>query len=265
MNDILKIINEKNNSIKKEKRISVSSIIHNISNEFDKELQSQRCFEKYYNDPNSKYYNKTKDDILKLWEEKSTIGKTNGSLLDKFIDFYTKQLYSDNFDENNIYNFLDAEEYHQSIYNKCLNFKLFYENYIIKNNINFIGNEIWMIDDINNVIGRLDALFMYKDELLVIDWKQNETISIDNKFQHLLGPLNMYDDCDLNKYTIQVYLYKFILSNIYKFNNIIVTRIIQLLDNGTKYKIFKPIIPYSDNLVIDIINYSKNKILNKYV
>lgn len=266
--NILDKINETNKSFKSinnKKLLSVSKIIETISNKFDKEEQSKKCFEKYYNDINSKYYHMTQEEILKLWNDKSELGKSNGSLLDKFIDFYFKTIYDNNAKSIHlleIENFLNKDEYflNKNLFNKCLNFIKFYEAYILKNNINLIGHELWMIDNINKIRGRLDALFSYKNELLIIDWKQTENITTTNKWDHLFGPLSLYDDCDLNKYTIQIYLYKFILKNIYKFNNQIETRIIQLLDN--KYSIYKPIIEYSDNLIIDIINYTKQKLDN---
>lgn len=264
-NLILNNILETNDKIEINKKefISVSKIIDNISNKFDKEKQSLKCFEKYFNDINSKYYQMTQEQILEQWEEKSKIGKSNGSMLDEFIDFYIKTIYDDTaktVHSIEIENFLSNKVYYdnKNLFNKCLNFIRFYEAYILKNNIQFIGNEIWMIDNINKVRGRLDALFSYRNELLVIDWKQTENITTENKWDNLLGPMSIYSDCDLNKYTIQVYLYKFILKNIYKFNNNIETRIIQLLDNS--YKIYKPIIEYNDNMIIDIIDYVKNKI-----
>ena len=261
LNNILET--NENFKINKKEFISVSKIIDNISNKFDKEKQSLKCFEKYFNDINSKYYQMTQEQILEQWEEKSKIGKLNGSMLDEFIDFYIKTIYNDTgktIHLMEIENFLSNKVYYdnKNLFNKCLSFIKFYETYILKNNIQFIGNELWMIDNIHKVRGRLDALFSYKNELLVIDWKQTENITTDNKWDNLLGPMSIYSDCDLNKYTIQVYMYKFILKNIYKFNNNIETRIIQLLDNS--YKIYKPIIEYNDNMIIDIIDYVKNKI-----
>lgn len=103
---------------------------------------------------------------------------------------------------------------------------------------------------------------MAGDKLLVIDWKNTENITTSNPYKKLKGPLYNYDACDLNTYTIQVYIYTYIIRKKYNLKNIkIVPLIVQM---GTEeYKMYVPQIPYSDELIEKIIEYAIGEINNK--
>ena len=71
-----------------------------------------------------------------------------------------------------------------------------------------------------------------------------------------------YDASDLNIYTIQVYTYAYILRNKYHLTDLeIVPLIIRIGEND--FGIYSPIIPYSDNLVSNIISFAKSEINKK--
>jgi len=60
--------------------------------------------------------------------------------------------------------------------------------------------------------GTIDAIFQRGREILIVDWKTNEAIHKKNNFgQHFLPPANSLEDCEFNKYTLQLNLYKRIL------------------------------------------------------
>ena len=113
------------------------------------------------------------------------------------------------------------------------------------------------------VNGRLDALFQLNDKILLIDWKNNEEIKTSNPYEKCFGPLYKYDACDLNFYTVQVYIYTYILRKVYGLTNInIVPLIVRIGEND--FGIYSPQIPYSDQLVEDIISFATQEI-NKQI
>ena len=59
--------------------MSVSKLIEYMHKEFDKEGVAKKCFEKGFNDPESKYYQMDVNAILESWEAKATESKKYGS------------------------------------------------------------------------------------------------------------------------------------------------------------------------------------------
>ena len=136
-----------------------------------------------------------------------------------------------------------------------------YENNI-KDKLEFVGRELMLHSPQMKVNGRLDALFMKGNNLLLVDWKNNETITTENSWEKCKGPLYQYDACDLNLYTIQVYIYVYILRKIYHLDNVsIVPLIVRIGEHD--FGIYSPIIPYSDKLVEDIISFAVAEINKK--
>ncbi len=68
------------------------------------------------------------------------------------------------------------------------------------------------------IAGMMDALFMYKGDLFIVDYKTNKNFTHDEhengKFEKLLYPFNDFFKNHLNEYSIQVSLYKLILKEV---------------------------------------------------
>lgn len=66
----------------------------------------------------------------------------------------------------------------------------------------------------NKIAGQIDQIFYNpKDgKLYIYDWKTNKDISFWNQYEKLLPPFNFLDSCEINKYSLQLSLYKYILS-----------------------------------------------------
>lgn len=269
MIDILeKIVNQINEStgtpalqkdIYKKCPYSVSKIVSALHKEFDAPQMAKKTFDKHFDDPESKYYQMSVDEIIKSWEEKAKFGRENGKALDKFIGMII--------DPEKSKSSTILEKYINSINpiakNKCNEFKKFYETNI-QNNLNFVGRELMLYDECLKVNGRLDALFEKNNNLFLIDWKNNETITKENQWEKLKGPLYEYDACDLNLYTIQVYIYTYILRKIYGLTNINIIPLIVRIGE-TDFEICSPIIPYSDNLINNVINFAVEEINKKMI
>ena len=240
-------------------KYSVSKIVEVMHEPFDKEGVANKTFSKHFNDPNSKYYHMSVQEIIASWNAKAELGRNNGKVLDTYIGMILE-----NHESKEI-----LEKYKASLNeiaaNKCNVFDKFYNENIV-NKLEFLTREQMLHDETKGVVGRFDAMFLKNDvrtpgvqNLLLIDWKNTEKIETSNSYSKLKGPLYKYDDCELNRYTIQLYIYVYILRKVYRLTDV---RIIPLLVQiGTAdYAIYAPQIPYSDELVCDIISFAINEI-----
>ena len=240
-------------------KYSVSKIVEVMHEPFDKEGVANKTFSKHFNDPNSKYYHMSVKEIIASWNAKAELGRNNGKVLDTYIGMILE-----NHESKEI-----LEKYKASLNeiaaNKCNVFDKFYNENIV-NKLEFLTREQMLHDETKGVVGRFDAMFLKNDvrtpgvqNLLLIDWKNTEKIETSNSYSRLKGPLYKYDDCELNRYTIQLYIYVYILRKVYRLTDV---RIIPLLVQiGTAaYAIYAPQIPYSDELVCDIISFAINEI-----
>ncbi len=68
------------------------------------------------------------------------------------------------------------------------------------------------------IAGMMDSLFMYNDNVFILDWKTNKAFTHDEhekgQYENLLNPFDGYFKNHLNEYSIQVSLYKLILKEI---------------------------------------------------
>lgn len=250
-----KIKNESfSKNIYKECPYSASKIIECLKEPFDQDAIARKTFTKHFEDPESQYYHMSVDDIKKLWESKAETGKRNGQLLDKYIGYMLEG--KDNVEEI-------KEKFLSSIddipKNKCLSFNEFYKHNIV-NKLQYVCREILLYDKSLKINGRPDALFMSSDVLILVDWKNTENLTTTNTWSKLKGPLYAYDASDLNAYTIQLYLYKYMLKNTYKIESPILSLVVNIREKD--FGIYQPIIPYSDELVKKIIEYAEKQINN---
>lgn len=241
-------------------KYSVSKIVEAMHAPFDKESVANNTFSKYFNDPNSKYYHMSVQEIIDSWNVKAELGRNNGKILDTYIGMILE-----NHESKDI-----LEKYKTSLSeivatNKCNIFDKFYKENV-ENKLEYVTREQILHDETTGVVGRFDALFLKNDaklpgvqNLLIIDWKNTEKIETSNLYNKLKGPLYKYDDCELNRYTIQLYIYVYILRKVYHLTDI---RIIPLLVQigSVEYAVYAPQIPYSDELVSDIISFAINEI-----
>lgn len=274
MNNIHKIIKDKNKEIEASltsKTLSVSKTIGYLHKEFDKDSVSKKCFEKGFNDPNSKYYQMTQQQILESWERNAAESSAYGSLMDNYIGtFLTKP------DDIEMWKLDNNYDYDQRIHGLCEGFNQFYKIISEKTDYQYICREEKMYIKSNKtnewINGRFDCLF-YSEKLnkyLVIDWKTNGDLSRENKWEKMYGPLYDKDACDLNEYTVQVQMYKKALSEVYKITSpenidvYICQFLINPNESGTNFLLHKQGYEYDSNLLDNIIEfaYKKSRILN---
>ena len=202
-NNLIKI-NENINykELNKTNPISVSKIVDCFKEPFDAEKMSEHCSKKYKNDPTSKYYNMEPWDIIEMWDKAREAGQYSGRCLDDYIGCILMNL---NTEANDLYNNQNDDK----IKHKFNIFKHLYNNEFIKNGFEFACRELTLSDPVYKWKGRFDAIFVKNDTVILVDWKNNETISTENIHKNLKGPLYKYCASDLNSYTIQLFLYKY--------------------------------------------------------
>lgn len=262
MKDIETIILNKNKEIKDEYKgcLSVSKLFSNfLKKPFEEEKMAQFCYEKGLTDPNYKYANMSVNEILNLWHTKAETSKHYGRLLDNFADLYFNNL-NEELEKFKIDNNFDIDE---RLKNNCLGVIQFYDFITKMTNYKFVAREVpvyYTTPSGNKINGRLDLLLYDEntDAYIIIDWKTTENITISSKYDKLLGPCSMLDDCDMNIYTLQLHIYKQALVNTYHIASAdrISVAVINLLRKSIdeEYKKYYKIFNQNFNYNYDFIN-----------
>ena len=269
MNDINQKIKKKNkeiNQLLETRTMSVSKLIEYMHKEFDKEGVAKKCFEKGFDDPKSKYYQMTQQQILESWEATATKSRSYGSKIDSYIEiFLTKPEKLDSWKLDNNY------DYDDRIKNLCKGFEEFYNVLTEKTDYKYVCREEKMFIKSNKtdewINGRFDCLFYSKklNKYLVIDWKTSGSIDKENKWEKMLGPLYEYDACNLNEYTIQIQMYKKALSEVYELappENIdvyICKFSIEPNEFGNHFQLYNQGFEYDSKKLDDIIEFAYKK------
>lgn len=250
--------------------ISVSKTIEYIKSKFDTEKQALACSERDADNPDGKYYNMSPEEIIAAWDKTSSDSKYYGSMLDDYVGHVlsisiaptedAKIRLIEELNEWILDNNLQDDNRFQE--NKK-GFDQFYSD-IQKLGYKYLTREIMVYIPINTVYqtkGRFDCLFYNEenDKYLLIDWKTTENISKKAfKNKKLKGPANVLEECTMNEYGIQLYLYKKAFCELYKFTtpDKIDTYICQCLrapgTNGKNYVLHRPLFNYNSKLISDI-------------
>ena len=274
--DIKKIISLHNkeigniyNKYPKDTRVSISQVKDSLAIEFDRERVALKTYNDHHEDKDSIYFKKSVDEIIEMWDAKSESSKRMGNLVDDFIGLAYNQWESEDKPSKDLADKLyenagdNVKKKYEGVRRALKEFK--------DNNLKFECREMplylrypykkktWLVN------GRFDAIFSNAKQLLVVDWKNSEEIKDRNPWQKMLGPCKAFDDCDLIKFTIQVYLYIYILKHEYGVNVPMSSCIVQFpAQKDYFYKIFMPGFTYSDELMQKIIEYSIDKRIEEF-
>lgn len=204
--------------------LSISQILAMLVEPFDGDKIAQRTYDRHFEDETSKYYHKTKEEIIQMWSDKGAESMHYGSLLDDYIGVKLVKTKED----VELYKLDNNYDYDSRLKGLCDSFDHFYSVLSKSGDTIFIDREqeVWYpikVKDIYhkdkeinyNIRGRFDALFYNQQtkKWIVIDWKSSGTINtIGNRWtQNLLGPMNMYPALNYYTYTTQLYFYKIAL------------------------------------------------------
>lgn len=209
--------------------------------------------------PNHEHFGKDPKEISKIWKEKKDKGSERGINLEDYIKFSL----DNNLEKTSKFSLSED----QSLLQKISQYDIFEKDYLIKNNTDYVGSEIWLTDDKYGINVRLDSLFYLENYLLSIDWKSNANISFENRFENMLGPLSHIEKTDCAKMMIQAFIYRYILEsyNIDGFK--IFSRVLNILEGHFAFLKFP--LKYSKELMESIFEFAieekvrreKNKIV----
>ena len=144
----------------KERCISISSVIEMITPPFESEKVAQKTFDKNFDNPDSKYYQMTKEQILEAWEEKASTSRYYGSSLDDYIGLRLTG------HPNDVEIFkMDKVDGDERMEGLCESFDKFYEQYVQNGPLEYVDREqyVYYPMDVDGerwyIRGRFDCLF----------------------------------------------------------------------------------------------------------
>lgn len=249
--------------------ISISQILGLLSEPFDKDGVAEKTFNKHYNNPDSEYFKKTKDEIIAMWESKGAESCRYGKLLDDYIGIVLEG----SEDDRELYELDNDVDGDARLRGLVASFDKYVEKMKSRPEIKYVDREKTLYYEVDGFMlkGRFDALF-YNEETnkwIVIDWKTSGTIDTEaNRWtKNLLGAAKQFPELNWYTYTMQLYFYKTALLNHYLPKGTKEEDVDVCIVNlpGDIFKTYKAAFKYDKKLMDDIFKfgYKKNCLLNK--
>jgi len=208
--------------------IPTSNVCHAFRLGFDEDSQAERCSLKYFNDPNNKYYQMTKEEILESWHANSKRATDHGTKIHLFGEncaYFMMKRYDRLTEEFKcrIKKEPDGKEYVESAEPKEEAIVRFWNDLPVS--IVPILFEVQMFDLSWGVSGTADLLFVYdphiesdnnyeelRTRLYLMDYKTNADLY--KSFGNMLSPFDELPDNDLGGYKIQAGIYSHFIMNL---------------------------------------------------
>jgi len=181
---------------------STTTLLAEYMRGFDVEAQSLKYSEKH---------DLGQEEVKKDWAKKKFIGGTKGSAVHLVAENYFKNKETPYPDSISI---LDDDT--KAKYEKEVElFKMFYNDY--KDILVPVSLELVVYDEDYGLAGMVDCLFFNREteELEIWDYKTNKNMREANYFDKedgkMLAPLQEFDECEMNKFSFQLEIYKNII------------------------------------------------------
>lgn len=136
----------------------------------------------------------TPQDIELEWEAKATKGKERGT--------YTHLVLENLFMGKSF----DSLSEHKELEEAAKNFYQDYKDILIP-----VRLEALVRDHDFKLAGQVDGIFLWEGKYVIIDYKTDKKLEKSNYFSRFKEPLANLDDCNYNKYCLQLSLYKYIV------------------------------------------------------
>lgn len=253
------------------KSISISAALGLLVKPADQAEMLEKTYNKHYNNPESEYYHLSKEEIKAIWESKGAASRHYGSLLDEYIGIKLTGSDTD-MEMFKLDNDCNGDERLKGLLSS---FDNFYSRLMQSGDMEFVTREqtvYYKLSDENGwfcIKGRFDALFKNKrtGKWVIIDWKSSKSIDTSNKWEKMLGPAKLLDNCNHNTYTIQGYFYKTALLNGYlpegTTEDDVEFLIVQLpgfnVDGDNNFKIWRPAFKYDKEFMEKLFNFAMKK------
>jgi len=231
----------------------VSNVTHLFKPHFMAEEMAESCSIKYFDNPESKYYQMTKEEILKAWEDNSRQACEHGTERHEFGEslFYFMTYQYDKIlpaFKNRLKKDEDGRDYFEAIYAKEIASAKFYDDMPMCFVPLLAETKVYIVKDKYWYSGTFDLSCYYDQELddknklnkidnsgiVILDWKSNKDL-YKNFNTRMLEPFQEYIDMPLSVYKLQLSAYQNCMENIGL--KVVARRIMWLLPDGTYQKI----------------------------
>lgn len=222
------------------KMMSTYAINASLEKEKDWNAIAQKCSE----NPNHQYFGVPAEEILIKWKTKADKGAARGNTLD---DYMKVKLSGST---------MDMSTFDDILLKKCKQFDNLYDFFIAKLD-SYVGSEIWLNSAKLGLVVRIDSLFTIHNNntLLVGELKNTENMSTEDRWNYLIGPAKHLQQTDFNKYSIQMYIYKYILEEL-GFPDV---KVLLFNIKTDDYHIKYPAFPYDSNFIKDCAEWCHSK------
>jgi hypothetical protein len=149
----------------------------------------------------------TKEELLDTWAKKGKKATTLGTEIHSYIEnLWHRKVYKPDLDileqYDNVDNYNEKAKICDKIYAKLT------ETYIP------IANELIVYDKIKKICGTIDFLAYNKKthRIDILDWKTSKEFQTQGR-NYMLYPYQVYQDCNINHYSLQLSIYKWIIEH----------------------------------------------------
>jgi hypothetical protein len=181
--------------------ISVTTLIHKYQEEFNEDYWSNYKADQFF---------LTQREILRGWNFINKKGTIKGSAIHDYAEnLFLNKKYE--YPKDIILNEFGFDPVHREYDITKKHVNKFYDD--VKGKLIPIKTELVIYDKESLIAGMLDMLFYnvkYK-VFQLFDWKTNKDFTFEMKSRHLLDDLCVIEDCDLEIYSLQLGLYKYII------------------------------------------------------
>lgn len=180
---------------------SVTSIVSQFYEHFNADKIIDKILKKN-SDPSHKYYNMTKEEIKKMWDDNRDDAATKGTIMHFNIESY--------YNENTVDYSLIEIKHHFSNYQR---------NFVEPRKWVPYRTEMLVYDEDIKISGSIDMLYKVSEtndqELVIADWKRTKELQKENRFQNMKSPFDHFPDTNYYHYCLQLNIYCYILETKY--------------------------------------------------
>lgn len=174
--------------VKGERYTSSTTFLKQFYSQFDSEYHSHK---------KSKEEGVSQEEILSKWKLEASSSTIRGNSIHKYIEDRQNGLIVRPPNRIVIKQYLSLVEF------------------LSKNNITKIFNEFRVYDESLKIAGTMDALYIKDNRFIILDWKTNKKLSIDNPYKNFCKyPFKKVPDTTLGHYYLQINLYRYIITKI---------------------------------------------------